>query len=115
MSDLLDELNAALSGVVESARRSLVQIHNGRHGAGAGIVCHPEGLIVTNAHVVDHPGLRVVLADERVLPARLLAHDAQRDLAVLTVDTADCRPSSWVIRGACSRGSGSLPWATRGA
>ena len=119
MPDLLNELNAALSGVVESAQRSLVQIHNGRHGAGAGIVCHPEGLIVTNAHVVDHPGLRVVLADERVLPARLLAHDAQRDLAVLTVDTAglpaielgDSRrlqPGQWVF-------ALGHPWGVTGA
>ena len=89
MTDVLQALNAEMSAVTERVRQSLVEIQNGRGGAGAGTVWHPDGLIVTNAHVVGRRGLKVALADGRVLLARLLAHDAELDLAALTVDARD--------------------------
>ena len=89
MTDVLQALNAEMSAVTERVRQSLVEIQNGRGGAGAGTVWHPDGLIVTNAHVVGRRGLKVALADGRVLPARLLAHDADLDLAALAVDAMD--------------------------
>jgi serine protease Do len=89
MSDLLMQLNSELSGVVERVRPSLVEIKNGRGGFGAGTVWHPEGLIVTNAHVVGRDQLKVTLADGRTMPARLLAHDASLDLAALKVDAVN--------------------------
>jgi len=48
---VLRELNTDLSDVVERVHRSLVQIRNGKQGSGAGTIWHPQGLIVTNAHV----------------------------------------------------------------
>jgi serine protease Do len=87
MNDLIRELNDEMSGAVEDVRRSLVSIHNGHGGAGAGTIWRPDGLIVTNAHVVrGRHGLKVTLPDNRTLPARLLAHDDQHDLAALAVD-----------------------------
>ncbi len=86
MSNLIQQLNDEMSGAVEGVRRSLVEIHNG-HGAGAGTIWHPDGLIITNAHVVrGRRGLHVTLPDKRTLPARLLAHDDQHDLAALSID-----------------------------
>ncbi len=47
MSNLLQQLNDELSATVEKVRHSLVQIRNGRGGAGAGTIWHPDGLIIT--------------------------------------------------------------------
>lgn len=89
MSNLLQQLNNEMSGIVEKARRSLVRIGNGRGGAGAGTIWHADGLIITNAHVVQRGSLEVILPDERKLPAKVLAHDPSRDLAALSVNAYD--------------------------
>ena len=86
MSGLLQQLNAEMSDVLENVRNSLVEIHNGRRGIGAGIVWSSDGVIITNAHVVGRSHLQVTLPDGRTLPARVLAHDAEHDLAALAVD-----------------------------
>jgi len=87
MSNLIQQLNDEMSSAVEGVRKSLVEIHNGHGGAGAGTIWHSDGLIITNAHVVrGRRGLKVTLPDKRTLPARLLAHDDQHDLAALSVD-----------------------------
>lgn len=108
MSNLLQQLNLEMAGIVNKVRLSLVQIRDGRGGAGAGTVWHPDGLILTNAHVVQRNKIEVALADGRVLPARLLAHDPETDLAALTLDGHDLpsielgdsrtlRPGQWVM------------------
>ena len=38
MSALLEQLNLEMGDVVDKARQSLVQVHNGRRGAGSGTV-----------------------------------------------------------------------------
>ncbi len=54
---------------------------------GSGVVIHPSGYIVTNAHVVSQASdVRVSLADEQSLPAGIVAVDNEHDLAVLKVD-----------------------------
>ncbi len=85
MTNILQELNAEMAGVVRKTRDSLVRITNGQSGVGAGTVWSSEGLIITNAHVVQRASPTVVLPDGRSLPARVLAHDPQRDLALLSV------------------------------
>jgi S1-C subfamily serine protease len=85
---MLQELNADLSMVADSVRRSLVHVHCGRHGSGAGTVWQSDGLIVTNAHVVGGRSISVELPDGRTLPARVLAQDPARDVAALKVETS---------------------------
>ena len=52
--------------------------------SGSGTVIAPEGYIVTNAHVVEKgKAFRVVFADGRELPAKLIGADTLSDLAVL--------------------------------
>jgi serine protease Do len=108
LSQLLQQLNAELSSVAQAVRRSLVQITNGRHGAGAGTIWHPDGLILTNAHVVGRRSLKVTLPDGQSLPARLLAHDKSLDLAALSINARDLpavelgrseqlQPGQWVL------------------
>ena len=58
-----------------------------QQGAGSGFVLSPDGVIVTNNHVVDGATtITVTLADGRKLPARVLGRDATADLAVVKVD-----------------------------
>ena len=85
MTNILQELNSEMAGVVRTTRDSLVRITNGQSGVGAGTVWSSEGLIITNAHVVQRASPTVVLPDGRSLQARVLAHDPQRDLALLSV------------------------------
>lgn len=92
MNDLIRELNDEMSGAVEKVRRSLVEIHNGHGGAGAGVIVRGDGLIVTNAHVIGRRGLKVMLPDKRELPAQLLAYDREHDLALLGVDADGLTP-----------------------
>jgi serine protease Do len=94
--------------VIDDVLRSLVQVKNGRRGAGAGTIWHPQGLVVTNAHVAGRGPLRVELQDGRTLDAEILAVDRERDLAALriaadglpTIQLADSRavrPGQWVM------------------
>ena len=58
-----------------------------QEGAGSGFVLSPDGVIVTNNHVVaGASSITVTLADGRKLPGRVLGRDATADLAVLKVD-----------------------------
>lgn len=92
MSNILQELNTEMAGVVRRTRDSLVRITNGQSGAGAGTIWSSQGLIITNAHVVQRAAPNVVLPDGRSLPARVLAHDVQRDLALLSVKANGLTP-----------------------
>ena len=59
-------------------------------GAGTGFVIAPDGVIVTNNHVVaGAQTIEVVFADDRKMPARVLGRDPTTDLAVLKVDASD--------------------------
>jgi serine protease Do len=119
MSDVLAQVNEQMSAVVDEAQRCLVQVHNGRRGAGAGTILHAEGLIITNAHVVKRQSPKVTLEDGRTLPARLLSYDEDLDLAAVAVDAHDLptielgrrgqlRPGQWVV-------ALGHPWGVTGA
>jgi serine protease Do len=90
-----DPLAEACAQVVQRVQDSLVVLHNGHHGIGAGIVW-AEGskygssgsYILTNAHVVAHGRqIRAALAGGREVPASPAAEDAEIDLALLHIET----------------------------
>lgn len=61
-------------------------------GSGSGVVVRPDGVIVTNHHVVEHAQrIEVEFQDGRKLPAKLLGADAALDLALLRVDAHDLK------------------------
>jgi Do/DeqQ family serine protease len=58
---------------------------------GSGVIVNPDGLIVTNTHVVKGGGdtaVRVALADKREFDAKVVAQDDKSDIAVLKIDGA---------------------------
>ncbi len=58
-----------------------------QNSLGSGVVVGADGLIVTNHHVVEHAGdIKVVLADRREFPARIVASDERSDLAMLRAE-----------------------------
>jgi serine protease Do len=75
-----------LSIVAASLREVTVGVHSAgdrRGGEGAGVIWHPDGLVVTNAHCVRHRRLTIRTADGRSVDAALIAHDGRSDLALL--------------------------------
>ncbi|HKZ50708.1 MAG TPA: trypsin-like peptidase domain-containing protein [Dehalococcoidia bacterium] len=108
MPNVLQQIDAEMAAMVEGIAPALVRVHSGRGGIGAATIWHPDGLIVTNAHVVQRYPVAVTLADGRTLPARLLACDTARDLAALVVDATalptvklgdsrNLQPGQWVM------------------
>jgi serine protease Do len=98
-------LDAAAAALAEALARVTVEVRSAgargrdRPGAaggslGAGVVWHPDGLILTNAHVA-RGDVSVVLSDGLARPARLIARDRERDLAALLVD-ADGLPAALI-------------------
>lgn len=59
-------------------------------GLGSGVILRSDGHILTNAHVVeDATAIEVTLASGEKLNARLVASDAETDIAVIKVDRND--------------------------
>ncbi len=60
---------------------------------GSGVIIDPDGLILTNYHVVDrYERLRVVLHTGKILAGDIWAADPRSDLAVIRVDARDLKP-----------------------
>ncbi len=59
---------------------------------GSGVIVRPDGVIVTNNHVVEGgEEFMVVLSDRREFPAKVLLADPRVDLAVLKIDIGNER------------------------
>ncbi len=57
------------------------RVHN---SLGSGVIVRPDGLVVTNDHVIENADeIRVVLADRREFRAEVVVRDSRTDLAVL--------------------------------
>lgn len=62
---------------------------------GSGTIISPEGLVLTNQHVVDNGrSFRVTLADKQEVPATLVGEDPLTDLAVLRIDLSQVMPGT---------------------
>ena len=60
------------------------------HAQGSGFIISPDGLILTNAHVVqDAKDVTVKLTDRREFTAKVLGADPKTDVAVLKIDARD--------------------------
>lgn len=70
-----------------------IQVKTARGGGeGSGSIFSSDGMIVTNNHVVagaENGGIQVRLNDGRILQAKLVAADAQTDIAVIKAEGAN--------------------------
>ncbi len=59
-----------------------------QNSLGSGVIVHPDGLIVTNKHVIEGAEkIVVVMANRREFSAKIVVTDDRTDLAILQVDT----------------------------
>lgn len=105
---LHDAYSRAVIGAVERAAPSVVKVNAVRgpapgarpprrepdgDGSGSGFVFTPDGLILTNSHVVQGARrLSVRLGDGRDAAADLVGDDPHTDLAVLRISASDLSP-----------------------
>ncbi|MEM7346122.1 MAG: trypsin-like peptidase domain-containing protein [Chloroflexota bacterium] len=119
MTNLLEQLNNQMAATIDTVHHSLVKISDGRTGVGAGTIWQADGLIITNAHVVQRDSLTVTLPDDRTFPAKLLAYDKSRDLAALSIEANDLRPINLGDSGHLQPGAWVFaighPWGVSGA
>jgi serine protease Do len=81
-------LSAQTSEVADRLLDSVVVV-NSRQGSGSGTIWQPDGLIVTNNHVVRGDEASVALRSGRRLDATVVARDPDHDLASLRVQAAN--------------------------
>jgi serine protease Do len=108
-------LGNELARIAERLRRATVQVRDAfGQGSGSGVIWSPDGLIMTNAHVVRGAAQQVTLSDGREFTAKLVARDARRDLAALRIEARDV--TTLTIRDAISLRAGEVvvavghPW-----
>lgn len=88
----------SLAPLVRAVRPGVVNISTRNEGTsrslGSGFVINPDGLVVTNNHVVERAQrILVRLADGREFAARVVGRDPSTDLALLRLDGAKGLPT----------------------
>lgn len=96
MTEVLQDLSAALAATVEAAGPAVVRVEARRRLPASGIVWSAEGVIVTAHHAVRHDeNIGVGLHGGRSAPATLVGRDPATDLAVLQAEAEDLEPAHW--------------------
>ena len=100
-ANLLDVYSETVADTIERVSPAVAHIEvagerGGRsaQGTGSGVVVSPDGLILTNNHVVEGASrIQLTLGDSASFPARVLGRDPDTDLAVLRAETKDTLPA----------------------
>jgi serine protease Do len=91
MAELAGDSSAVLAGaqMIERAQRSVVQVRSGGRGIGAGVIWDPDGLVITNHHVVagGRRNVTVALHDGRTFDAEVVKSSGSMDLALLRLSS----------------------------
>src|SRR5262249_3922892 len=98
---LLDAYSRAVIDVVDRLGPTVVRVdvwkrgRPHRAGSGSGVIVAPDGLVLTNSHVVGGVShLELTTVDGRSLGARVVGDDPDTDLALLRVDAAATLPAA---------------------
>jgi S1-C subfamily serine protease len=99
-TEILDAYSNAVTAVADSIGPAVVRVevrnNQGRPGGvGSGVIIAPDGLVLTNCHVVDGAKeVRLQDAEGRVMEARRLGEDPDTDLALLRAGSVRDLPSA---------------------
>src|SRR4249919_1319898 len=99
-TEILDAYSNAVTSVADAVGPAVVRVEvrasNGRPaGVGSGVIIAPDGLVLTNSHVVE--GAKDIWlqdADGHLMEARSLGEDSDTDLALLRAGFARDLPSA---------------------
>jgi S1-C subfamily serine protease len=118
---LLDAYSRTIVGVAEQVSPSVLKIDvqgappppgprrrprapDEATGSGSGFIFTPDGLVMTNSHVVSGAQkIQVSLSDGRRLPAVLVGEDPDTDIAVLRIGTSGLQPAFQPVALGASR------------
>lgn len=79
LQELFKQFNERFGGADDGASREVTSL-------GSGFIIDAQGHVVTNNHVIDKASeITVILSDNTRLPAKVIGHDPQTDLALLKV------------------------------
>jgi S1-C subfamily serine protease len=97
--DLLDAYSRAVIDAVDAVGPAVVKIDAAR-GTGSGVVVAPDGLVLTNSHVVNRAArTTVTLPDGRSRRGDVVGDDPDTDLAVLRMAVHDGESMPWARFG----------------
>src|SRR6266446_1779776 len=98
---LLDAYSRAVIDVVDRVGPAVVRLDvktpdtRARGGTGSGVVVAPDGLVLTNSHVVGGAArVDVTTIEGRSLAARVVGDDPDTDLALVRVDASVTLPAA---------------------
>ena len=99
-TEILDAYSQTVTTVADTVGPAVVRVEvrkkNGRAGGvGSGVIIAPDGLVLTNCHVVEGAQeVRLQDSEGRVMEARRLGEDADTDLALLRAGSVRDLPSA---------------------
>ena len=96
---LLDAYSRAVIDVVDRVGPTVVRLDvktgGQRGGTGSGVIVAPDGLVLTNSHVVDGAArVNVSTVDGRSLTAQVVGNDPDTDLALVRIDAPVTLPAA---------------------
>ncbi len=89
----LDALSTGIAALVDRVGPAVVRVEPARNGKragiGSGVIISPDGLVLTNSHVIHgHNEAHLTDTEGRNMDARLIGEDRDTDLALLRVQDA---------------------------
>jgi S1-C subfamily serine protease len=107
-------------GIIARVKPGVVMIntrlrYDSEAAAGTGMVINPDGLVLTNNHVIEDATSITATVAGKTYQAQVAGYDKADDIALLRLRGAARLPAVPVGNSSSTPGRRSLPWATPGA